>query len=106
MGARFDVPFSCSLSGINASQSSSARQLKNSLLLICGSRKDREPIQDKPAGISAPSDGHPRPRCGPFCLYYDEVMFAASDACRLARAVQATRFRKLWLPTRCQGGYK
>ena len=106
MGARFDVPFSWSRSGINASQSSSARQLKNSLLLICGSRKDGEPIQDKPAGISAPSGGHPRPRRGPFCLYYDEVMFAGSDACRLARAVQATRFRKLWLPTRCQGGYK
>ena len=53
MGARFDVPFSCSLSGISASQSSSARQLKNSLPLICGSRKDREPIQEKPAGSSA-----------------------------------------------------
>jgi hypothetical protein len=53
MGARFDVPLSCSLSGIGASHFSSARQIKNSLALIRGSRKDREPIQDKPAGSSA-----------------------------------------------------
>jgi hypothetical protein len=53
MGARFDVLFSCILSGIRTSRSSSARQIKNSFPLICGSRKDREPIQDKPGGSSA-----------------------------------------------------
>ena len=53
MGARLDVPFSCGLSGTRTSHSPSARQTENSFPLICGSCKDREPIQDKPARSSA-----------------------------------------------------